>query len=216
MLRTYAPSETLDPTGRTRSVCGTGGGGLQMDRPQRVGPLLRSARTRGRKDHHQQQLLERNELARQPGNGRRNECAEACGAGTRLQPVFDYLAFRRSNFLRRRTHWRASGTGTRPQAGPKHHLAPERQRTRGPDLDSIHSSAPGSGRLCDRRDHHGSKNRLISKYRERQLFRSTTFRIVAATQVAAPGAQKIALALPTRLHKGWLPLVGMPGTALGR
>ena len=206
MLWTYAPSETLDPSGRTRRVCGTGGGNLQMDRLQRVGPLLRSARARGRKDHHQQRPERRNSSVRQHGNGCRNKHAEVHGCGNRLRPVRHYLARSGSNILRRREHWRASGAGTRPQARSNHHLASERQGTRGSGAgrDSIHSAALGSRHLRHRRDHHGSKDRVISDYRQRELFRSTTFRAVAAAQVAS------AHAAPA--NRG----AGPSGTAVGR
>ena len=210
MLWTYAPSETLDPPGRTRSICGTGGGNLQMDRLRRVGPLLRSARTRGREDRHQQLPERRNGLVHRPGKSRRAEHAEARGSGGGLRALRHYLACSGSDILRRRDHRRASGAGTGPQTGAKHHLASERSGTcgPGPGRDSIHSAALGSRHLCDRRDHHGSKDRLFSDDRQREFFRSTAFRIVAAAQVAPSP--------PARPHRGWPQHLGQADAPFGR
>ena len=53
MLWNYAPLETMDCSlGLPRRVCGPGGGGIQMDRLRRGGPLLRSAGARCREDRH--------------------------------------------------------------------------------------------------------------------------------------------------------------------
>jgi hypothetical protein len=212
MLWTYAPSEPLDPTGLTRSICGSGGGGLQMDRLQRVGPLLRSAGTRSREDSHQRQLPERHGVGRPRGNSAGSQPAEACGSGSWIQPVRHHVARPRSNVFRGRDHRRASGAGTRANPESDHHLASERQGTRGRGLigHPNHSAPLGSRHIRDRRDRHRSKDRIFSDHRQRQLLRSTAVRIVSAAQVDH------ALAAPAYVGAASLQAAGRSGIACGR
>jgi hypothetical protein len=183
MLWTYAPLETMDCACRLRRVCGTSRGGLQMDRLRWGRALFRSARTRSREGIYDvQRRARRNGFSFTAGSKWCSHCQEECGAGALLHSFLDYFAHPRSVFLRRRSHQRASGPRSRPQAGSHHHLESERQTTRGrgSDSDSIQSPAPGSRHLCHLGDHHGSADRRILEHRQRQLFRAAAFRFVAS------------------------------------
>ena len=182
MLWTYAPLETLDRARQPRSVCGTRRRGLKMDRLRRGNPLFRSAGTRSREDLHYQQPDARRFRAVRPHVGPgRVRVQEERGTGTQLRSVLDYFAASRADLLRRRRRQCASDRGTQPQTGSDHHLASERQASRGSRTgrDAIRTASLGPRYLRPRRDHHGSNDGRISEHRQRHLLRAAAVRLVA-------------------------------------
>ncbi len=147
MLWTYAPLATMDSAGQSRRLRGTGRCGLQVDRCRRRGSLLRPIGSGRPKDLHGNQHTRRLNAGRVHGGraSRRpwHRSAQS-GIGIGLYPIFHNVACPRSDFLRRRGRGGAPDSGTGPQGGSGHHLAPERQTTRtGTDEHSIRPAAPG-------------------------------------------------------------------------
>lgn len=183
MLRTYAPLETMDSARQPRGICGSGRRDLQMDRWARRGPLFGSARPRCAKDLHgksvSRRVVGRGAERDCAGVGKRGQCGEAG-----IQHHCCLIAERRAIIFRGRTDQRGAGPRAQPQTGRYHHLAPERQRTRGSrdGRDPNLAAAPGSWHLRRRRDSHGSAVRTITEHAQRDVLRAATLRLIAAAQ----------------------------------